>query len=105
MEKKRHIHADLMIAYAEDQSIVIETFQPDENGNGIWFIAKHPSFSEASLYRLHEREFPKTSLSDKELEDIVNAAVIRSLDDSYIYRNVANAAIKQYIIDTEKESK
>lgn len=101
MEKKRHVHADLMIAYAEDPSIVIETFQPDENGNGIWFIAKHPSFSEASLYRLHEREFPKTSFSSEQLTNIFVSRVVPTT----ALIDVANAAIQQYILDTEKEIK
>ena len=102
MEKKRHIHADLMIAYAEDKNLKYEFFCDDRCK---WVLCtEQPLFREDFKYRLHEREFPKTSLSDDEIRNLTNE---RGAWVSLVAlcRFVANAAIKQYILDTEKESK
>lgn len=48
-----------------------------------------------------EREFPKTSLSGDELRDIFYDS---DEDDRKAYIAVANAAIKQYILDKENEN-
>lgn len=101
--KQRHVHADLMIDYAEDKNLKYEFFC-DERCKWV-LCTEQPLFHEDFQYRLHEREFPKTSLSDSVLEDIANEAVMKDIYDTYIYRQIANAAIRQYILDTEKESK
>ena len=99
MEKKRHIHADLMIAYAEDKNLKYEFFCDDLCK---WVLCtEQPLFYEDFQYRLHEREFPKTSLS---VDDLVKISLCKPFGEHELV-TVANEAIKQYILDTEKESK
>lgn len=98
-ESTRHVHADLMIAYAEDKNLKYEFFC-DERCKWV-LCTEQPLFHEDFQYRLHEREFPKTSLSIDELAIKFNITTTFAVN----LMNVANAAIKQYILDTEKESK
>lgn len=102
MEKKRHVHADLMIAYAEDKNLKYEFFCADRCK---WVLCtEQPLFREDFQYRLHEREFPKTSLSSHDLRQIwFELEPDTKIEDALLI--TANAAIKQYILDTEKESK
>jgi hypothetical protein len=102
--KKRQIHADLVIMQANDISLRFDWYDPLDSE---WKIETEIpcQFISNFQYRLHERKFPETSLSDDELEHIGNVAIMNNMEDWYIFRQVANAAIKQYILDTEKESK
>jgi hypothetical protein len=95
MEKKRQVHADLIIKQANDMSLKFDV-QSSRTGEWKLVIDTPCKFYEDHIYRLHEREFPKTSLSDDEILNILK---------KHGGCGLANEAIKQYILDTEKESK
>jgi hypothetical protein len=100
MEKKRQTHADLIIKQANNMDL---KFDVQSSSTGEWkLVIETPcKFYEDHIYRLHEREFPKTSLSVDHLECLIFNKKFGEHD----LTTVANAAIKQYILDTEKESK
>lgn len=101
MEKKRQPHADLIIMQANDVSLRFDVQCPVlEHWDLVTTVPC--KFNPDNKYRLHEREFPKTSLSDDQLSACVHTVTDKWEDE---LRKVANAAIKQYILDTEKESK
>ena len=99
-EPTRQPHADLIIMQANDMSL---RFDYKDKRTGEWrlCIESPCEFSPNWEYRLHEREFPKTSLS---VEDLAKISVWSAFGENELVA-VANAAIKQYILDTEKESK
>lgn len=93
--KKPHKHAEVIKAWADGEEI---QFQMDSNGS--WEDCKNnrPTWYEYNEYRVKPREFPKSSLSNDELT---------RLRDGYgasCARAIADAAIKQYILDLEREA-
>jgi hypothetical protein len=100
----RQIHADLVIMQANNPSLRFDV--QDKTGENIWVLETDIpcQFHSFLDYRLHERKFPETSLSDMEISGIVNS-FHKFANTFAVYKRVANAAIKQYILDTEKESK
>ena len=102
MTKQRQPHADFIIMQANDMSLRFDVQYLDN-----WYLVTTVpcQFSPDCKYRLHQRDFPTTSLSEDELERIGGEAIMGDADEFYGFRQVANAAIKQYILDTEKESK
>ena len=103
MEKKRHVHADLIIMQANDMSLIFD-YKDKRTGEWRLCIESPCEFSPNWEYRLHEREFPKTSLSIDNLRKIwFELEPDTQIEEALLI--VANAAIKQYILDTEKERK
>jgi hypothetical protein len=101
----KHIHHDLICAWAAGEQI--QRYNP--NGS-IWMdMGYSPSWARDATYRIKpEREYPKTSLSDYELERLVLEARDSNrfpVGHVYIVREIANAAIKQYILDSERYGK
>lgn len=91
---KKHVHHDMIVEWAKDPSRVVECKAPD---NDAWTVLNHPSWHTDVQYRFRpERVFPETSLTDDEIKNIV-------LNSQHMdkFRNIANAAIKQYILDQE----
>lgn len=87
--KKPHRHAEAIKAWADGAEVQI-------NVGGTWVTAPEPQWDEHFEYRVKPREFPRSSLSNEELT---------SLRDGYgasCGRAIADAAIKQYILDLEK---
>lgn len=102
MTKQRHIHADFIIMQANDMSLRFDYYSDrDECWKPVVGICP---FYTTDKYRLHEREFPKTSLDHVTLSYLWNENRFKHGSATSLL-NVANAAIKQYILDTEKESK
>lgn len=101
-ELTRQPHADYIIMQANDMSL---RFDVQDRISKEWVLVNETPcrFYESAEYRLHEREFPKTSLSESQLHKISSDTPLKK--GEYYLTNVANAAIKQYILDTEKESK
>ena len=103
MEKKRQAHADLIIMQANDMSL---RFDHKDIRTGKWILCQESpcEFNPNWEYRRHEREFPKTSLSIDNLRKIwFELEPDTQIEEALLI--VANAAIKQYILDTEKERK
>ena len=98
----RHPHADMIIEWAKDTSKVVEFW---DNGAGCWFECddNNPHWHTEIRHRFQpakpERVFPTTSLSDIELTQTYSPLDVGSCK---AYRAIADAAIKQYILDTEK---
>lgn len=88
---KKRAHADLIIAWAEGAKIEFKS--SDE-----WREADSPVWDKDTEYRI-AREFPVTSCTPERLQGVFNSYK-GGLLPSYVA--VANEAIKQYILDTEK---
>ena len=87
----RHVHADLMIAYANDASLEIEHYSPSTDK---WSLIYHPGFYPTIKYRIkpkpdYEKEAdclvrnPKTNLfQDTKLKFVYNGQtnVIKSVE-------------------------
>ena len=102
-EPTRQPHADLIIMQANDMSLKFD-YKDKRTGEWRLCIESPCEFSPNWEYRLHEREFPKTNLSGTDLRQIwFDIEICTKTEDALLI--VANAAIKQYILDTEKESK
>lgn len=99
--KHHHPHADMIIEWAKDTSKVVEYW---DDGLYCWVECNYPTWGVKVKYRFQpakpERVFPTTSLTEDELESIYFDATVLSHKESCKY--IANAAIKQYILDTEK---
>lgn len=92
---KPHVHKDVMIAYANGAQVQFKS-----KGSGLWKNATHPSFFDDMEYRIKpEREYPVTSLNEQEMEYMFWEANKNCLP--FALKQVANAAIKKHIIDTE----
>lgn len=103
MTGKRHIHADLIIMQANDISLRFDYF--DDNSKAWSLVTEVPfRFHPNIEYRLHEREFPKTSFSGEEFRRVwLGLPQDMKLEDALLL--IANAAIEKYILDTEKDGK
>ena len=107
---KRHVHHDMIVEWAKEPSRVV---QWRDNDGCSWKdcsedeVHPYPVWDMDVQYRFKPTEpervslsgvFPETSLTVDEL--------LETYEDTYTHREglvaVANAAIKQYILDTEK---
>lgn len=96
--KTPHKHAEFIHAWANGEEI--EFFN---DGLQKWDFSCNPNWYADCKYRIKpEREYPKTSMTHEALRNVYFEGR-RSADESF--EAVANAAIKQHIIDTEGESK
>lgn len=102
----RHPHADMIIEWAKDTSKVVEYWADEMSLHPVsaWKVTDNPTWVKSLKYRFQpakqERVFPTTSLTEDELVSIYFDAPVLSSKESYKY--IANAAIKQYILDMEK---
>lgn len=88
---KPHVHKDVMIEAANGKKV-----QRKNVFNGKWCDESLPCFDPSMEYRIKaEGEYPETSLSSDKLDEIFENQTGLSLIP------IANAAIKQYILDTE----
>lgn len=96
---KPHIHKDVIIAWANGATI-----QYKVTGSDVWDdCSQMPSFFDDMEYRIKpEREYPVTSLPRAILSEIYFSIAVKEMT---VYADaleeVANAAIKKHIIDTE----
>lgn len=98
---KRHVHADVIHAYAEG-AIIQMYMNPDEEWITFEKEGDRPTFNPEWEYRVKpERVFPETTISAASLHEIFNKFDGSSLP---AFTAVANAAIKQYILDTESNT-
>lgn len=104
MANKPHVHAELIKAWADGAEI--EYLYKDQ-----WYPApsNSPTWSQGIQYRIKpERVFPKSSLDNVQLYQsafpfVSNASAATINDGVFSYlRLVADAAVKQYILDTER---
>lgn len=77
----------------EQAEIEIKKLEVRCNDSGVRF--------EIEVKRIPERVFPKTSLTEDELYDIYSNSEASTFREEL--RDVANAAIKQYILDQENK--
>lgn len=106
VSEHRHPHADMIIEWAKDTSKVVEYYADEMSLHPVagWKVTDNPAWVRSMKYRFKpakpERVFPATSLTEDELSYIYWAAPTASSKAAYKY--IANAAIKQYILDREK---
>jgi len=92
----KHKHHDLIVAWARGAQIQVGA-QYKDGTKSVWQdIQITPMWNKNTEYRIKpEREYPKSGLSDLELKNLYCAGY------GYDLRRIADAAIKQYLIDTE----
>jgi hypothetical protein len=96
---KPHKHAELIKKWADGAKI-----EYYDNLEEDWFGIADPHWNLSVQYReVQERKFPETSLSFTDLDDVYNIKNIGNGNHYERLTDVANAAIKQYILDTEKK--
>jgi len=98
----RHIHADMIKEWAEDTSKVVQYFEYDEwvdleADQIVWDIEAQYRFKPSG----QERVFPVTSLSAEALKKIFMEGK-KTVDQAYL--DLANAIIKQHILDEEAKN-
>jgi hypothetical protein len=94
---KPHKHAELIKKWADGAEI---EYQLISTGN--WYSPEFPGWDVDTTYRVKSipvRVFPVTSLTEDQLDDYVTHS---GWHGGCIFTIAANAAIKQYILDTEK---
>jgi hypothetical protein len=93
-----HKHAELIKKWADGAEIQLLTIDP----KGVWIDDRAPAWQPDRVYRVKpaEREFPKTSLNFSDLYEEGKKG--RSVIEEIML--IANLAIKQYILDMEKEN-
>lgn len=106
-----HKHAEVIKAWADGATIQYQNLKVMQQDQWVEYGGNRPQWHEEKEwnYRIKPpREFPTTSLSDKVLYDITNMVWQKAtpgevpLTIAYrAHRAVADAAIKQYIMDTE----
>lgn len=89
---KPHVHAALIKAWADGANI-----QCLCNDGKLWIDHATPMWFTTAQYRIKPREFPKTSLKCDTLFNVFSS----DTEFRSGIMMVANAAIKQYILDTE----
>lgn len=90
---KSHKHAELIKKWADGAHIQILGIDGET-----WIADTHPNWHLDNKYRTKpERKFPKTSLTTQELNSIYDTS--HTIHQAMF--NVANMAIKQYILDIE----
>ena len=101
MENVKHKHHDMIVAWAANPSRVVEYYNYSQDK---WKSFDSPSWDASLQYRFAdeapEREFPKTNLRGEYLAEIYENEYNNNYEDVLA---VANAAIKQYILDTEEK--
>lgn len=97
--KKAHKHAEVIKAWADGAQIQIRNY-----GTGEWTDWDSPTWSDGDDYRIKPpQEFPKSTLTEDAIKRLLN--VNRGMCGSVtMARIVADAAVKQYILDLEKEA-
>lgn len=104
---QKHIHYDMIVEWAANPSRVVEYY--DEEDTDDWQDCRDsgvgvPVWDENVQYRFKpeepERVFPTTSLTDDELWEAYSEGYSTSVDS---YRDIANAAIKRYILEQENK--
>lgn len=102
---KPHKHAEVIKAWADGSEIEVRLeggrdWEPCEGNRPLWL--------DYNEYRVKPREFPKSSLSAGSLckvwEEAQDDLVYSTYSLSKSLAKVADAAIKQYILDLEKEA-
>lgn len=99
---EKHIHYDMIVEWAANPSRVIQ-FYDDEYYDCGWkdVTGQPPMWHTDKRYRFKpERVFPTTSLTDDELLEVYTEGYSTSVDS---YRDIANAAIKRYILEQENQ--
>jgi hypothetical protein len=93
-----HKHAELIKKWADGAEIQLLTIDT----RMVWIDDRAPAWQPDRVYRVKpaKREFPKTSLNGIELKETFAS----NLDDLEGLFDIANLAIKQYILDMEKEN-
>lgn len=87
-----HKHAELIKAWADGAEIEYR------NAEGEWYEARGPAWGPETQYRIKpERVYPKSSLTYGELFNTFS----HSATDGAGLTRVADAAVRQYILDTE----
>ena len=100
---QKHIHYDMIVEWAANPSRVIQ-FYDDEYYDCGWkdVTGQPPMWHTDKRYRFKpeepERVFPTTSLTDDELI----TAYCQEHISTEQYRNIANEAIKRYILEQEE---
>ena len=101
MNNVKHKHHDMIVAWAANPSRVVEYY--DVSGD-TWHSIRTLIWDCSTRYRFKGeppiREFPKTSLRGEYLAEIYENEYNNNYEDVLA---VANAAIKQYILDTEEK--
>jgi hypothetical protein len=97
--QEKHVHHDLIVEWAKNPKRVVEIW---DELDCEWIRTTNPMWMERNQYRftdtvVKERVFPVTSLLTSELWEIYNKAPTNDC-----LKDVANAAIKQYILDMEE---
>lgn len=91
---KPHKHAELIKIWADTGCEIEVSFFP-----GDWQICNTPLWSDSAAYRVkQDRIFPKSTLHRQDLLKIVQDTPWGFMDS---YVAMADAAVKQYILDTE----
>jgi hypothetical protein len=94
--KKPHKHAEVIKAWADGAEIQYRA----EGCTGNWMDNTDPLWNLSFEYRVKPREFPKSSLSD----ELLARAICNGWVSTEDLRTIADFAIKQYILDLEKEA-
>lgn len=99
----KHVHHDMIVAWAANPSRVVEYLDTYQN---IWFAIGTPNWGCDIRYRFADEvvqkpKFPTTSLSSEQLTHEYEFA--NGTDFDIALFAVANAAIKQYILDCENK--
>ena len=92
----KRAHYDLRIAHANGEEI--ELLDPEMDS---WMGIDNPSFVESCTYRIKPKEdriFPTTTLSGDFFRSLF---IIQPSANDFEILTIANAAIKQYILDSE----
>lgn len=99
---EQHVHHDLIVEWAKNPSRIVECKSFSDSQ---WNVVNDPSWYPENQYRFKpdepERVFPQTTLSKEYLDKIYDESHTGEHDIALLF--VANAAIKQYILDQEKE--
>lgn len=87
---EKHIHADLIIAWANGATIEYRSDRTNE-----WLVTTNPSWNNDSEYRV--KPFPTTSFTGEELHTLFYAEPDLATE---AFVRLANAAIKRHIDET-----
>lgn len=96
-------HADLIKLWADGATI-------ERQFGDHWAVVMHPTFQPENVYRVQPppppppREFPKSSLSFETAYELLfqNPTVFNREHYTPRFQAIADAAVKQYILDTDK---
>jgi len=99
---EKHIHHDMIVEWAANPSRVVQ-YLDVISGKEFWYdCPNQPAWNPETRYQFKpeepERVFPTTSLTDDELQAVFDKS---NGDFVEVYRDIANAAIKRYILEQE----